>query len=73
MQRYIIEMVQQRRTAEKKEERYDLLSSLLDASEAELDGTTKLTDGELLSTSSTFDCLVLFISNSLQATYIFSS
>ncbi len=42
------EMVQARRNAEKKEERYDLFSSLLDASEGEQDGGAILTDRELL-------------------------
>lgn len=44
----MMEMVNNRRNAEKKEERYDLFSSLLDASEDDLDGQTKLTDRELL-------------------------
>lgn len=42
------EMVQSRRTAEKKPEQHDLFSSLLDASEDESDGQAKLTDSELL-------------------------
>lgn len=41
-------MVASRRNAEKKEDRYDLFSSLLDASEDEMDGGGKLTDRELL-------------------------
>ena len=44
----MLEMVEARRTAEKKEERYDLFSGLLDASEEESDGQKKLTDRELL-------------------------
>ena len=44
----MLEMVSARRVSEKKEERYDLFSSLLDASEDESDGQTKLTDRELL-------------------------
>ena len=44
----MLEMIHKRRNAEKKEERYDLFSSLLDASEDETDGQTKLTDRELL-------------------------
>jgi hypothetical protein len=44
----MVEMIQTRRSAEKKEERYDLFSSLLDASEDEdLAGGAKLTDREL--------------------------
>lgn len=39
-------MIHARKTAEKKEERYDLFSSLLDASEEEDDAA--LTDRELL-------------------------
>lgn len=46
------EMVDARRTSEKKDERYDLLSSLLDANEDGLDGQSKLTDRELLGMSS---------------------
>ncbi|KIP05980.1 hypothetical protein PHLGIDRAFT_119388 [Phlebiopsis gigantea 11061_1 CR5-6] len=50
LEQYMREMIHARRTAEKKEERYDLFSSLLEASEDELDGTgsVKLTDQELL-------------------------
>ena len=36
MQKYLTEMVEARRSAEVKEERYDLFSSLLDANEEEL-------------------------------------
>ncbi|KAI0052106.1 cytochrome P450 [Auriscalpium vulgare] len=43
---YMLEMVRARRTAEKKEERYDLFSSLMDASEGE-NGESILTDREL--------------------------
>lgn len=50
-QQYMREMIHARRTAEKKEERYDLFSSLLEASEDELDGTVKLSDQELLGQS----------------------
>jgi cytochrome P450 len=48
VQRYMLEMIAQRRQAEKKEERYDLFSSLLDASDAEADGSVKLNESELL-------------------------
>ena len=44
----MLDMIRQRKEAEKKEERYDLFSSLLDASEAGSDGQAKLTDQELL-------------------------
>lgn len=44
----MLEMIDARRTSEKKEERYDLFSSLLEASEDNSDGLSKLTDGELL-------------------------
>lgn len=47
----MLEMVHKRKKAEKKEERYDLFSSLLDASEDEADGQAKLTDRELLGSS----------------------
>lgn len=47
-QLYMMEMVNARRNSEKKEERYDLFSSLLDASEEESDSQSKLTDRELL-------------------------
>lgn len=45
---YMSDMIKERRESEKKEERYDLFSSLLDASEAEGDGELKLTDTELM-------------------------
>lgn len=48
MKRYMMEMCEARRASEKKEERYDLFSSLLDASDGEADGSAKLTDRELL-------------------------
>ncbi|TCD70732.1 hypothetical protein EIP91_002108 [Steccherinum ochraceum] len=48
LQRYMHEMIDARRSAEKKEERHDLLSSLLDANDADEDGNSKLTDQELL-------------------------
>ena len=44
----MLEMVRDRRKTEKKEERYDLFSSLLDASDSDSDGTVRLTDKELL-------------------------
>ncbi len=40
-------MIDERKNAEKKVERYDLFSSLLDASEEESDGFAKLSDSEL--------------------------
>ncbi|OBZ67576.1 hypothetical protein A0H81_12405 [Grifola frondosa] len=48
LERYMAEMVQARKTAEKKEERYDLFSSLLDANEEESEGQMKLSDSELI-------------------------
>ncbi|EKM51238.1 uncharacterized protein PHACADRAFT_263271 [Phanerochaete carnosa HHB-10118-sp] len=48
LEQYMLEMVQERRTAEKKEECYDLFSNLLDASDSESDGSVRLTDRELL-------------------------
>lgn len=47
MQRYMIEMVKERRNSDEKGERYDLFSSLLDANEGESDNHAKLTDREL--------------------------
>ncbi|KAH8101152.1 cytochrome P450 [Cristinia sonorae] len=51
LKRYMYEMIEQRRTAVTKEERYDLLSSLLDANDNEVspNGEPALTDEELLS------------------------
>ena len=51
-QAYLKEMVQNRRSAEVKEERHDLFTSLLDANEDEADHEAKLTDSELFGTSS---------------------
>lgn len=45
------EMIRTRRTAEKKVERYDLLSSLLDANDDTLSVGSKLDDQELLGTN----------------------
>lgn len=42
------EMIHSRKKAEKKQERYDLFSSLLDANEDEADGHTRLSDSELM-------------------------
>lgn len=42
------EMIKTRRTAEKKVERYDLLSSLLDANDDSASSASKLDDQELL-------------------------
>lgn len=47
----MLEMIRARMTAEKKEERYDLFSSLLDASDLD-EGEAQLTDQELLGMSS---------------------
>ncbi len=47
-QKYLEEMVQERRASTKKEERHDLLSSLLDANEGALESDAKLTDDALL-------------------------
>ncbi|TFY75699.1 hypothetical protein EWM64_g8312 [Hericium alpestre] len=44
---YMLEMIRARRNAEKTEERYDLFSSLLEASEDTSDGEPALTDSEL--------------------------
>ena len=42
------EMIDERRTGEKKDGGHDLFSLLLDASEAETDGTQKLMDGDII-------------------------
>ncbi|TDL16150.1 cytochrome P450 [Rickenella mellea] len=47
LQLYMQTMIDERKNAEKKVERYDLFSSLLDASEEESDGLAKLSDSEL--------------------------
>ena len=45
----MLEMIRARRQSEKKEERYDLFSSLLDANEEELEpGQIRLQDSELI-------------------------
>ena len=44
----MLEMIRTRRESEKKEERYDLFSSLLDANEDEEDSAAKLSDDALL-------------------------
>ncbi|KAI0760164.1 cytochrome P450 [Fomes fomentarius] len=46
--KYLQEMVQARRDAKEKEERYDLFSNLLDANEDEVDNEAKLTDSALI-------------------------
>jgi len=48
LQKYMTEMIERRRNSEKKQERYDLFSSLLDANDDESDGTIKLSDSELM-------------------------
>lgn len=47
-QNYMQEMIVARRTAEVKEERHDLFSSLLDANEGLAESGEKLSDGGLL-------------------------
>ena len=47
-------MIRTRRTAEKKVERYDLLSSLLDANDDTLSDGSKLDDQELLGAYKTY-------------------
>jgi len=44
----MLEMVEARRTSSEAEERYDLFSGLLDASQEELDGGGVLSDEELI-------------------------
>lgn len=59
-QKYLDEMVQERRTSTNNEERYDLFSSLLEANEAQLEGDTKLSDKALLGASGATHVLTLF-------------
>ena len=44
----MIEMVNARRNAETKEERYDLFSGLLDAADGDLSGAAAITEEELI-------------------------
>ncbi|KAN0127112.1 cytochrome P450 [Lactarius tabidus] len=48
LKQYMVEMVNTRRNAETKEERYDLFSGLLDAAEGDLDGAAAITEEELI-------------------------
>ncbi|KAG7093387.1 hypothetical protein E1B28_007068 [Marasmius oreades] len=48
LEQYMFEMINARRTAEKKEERYDLFSSLLDANDSPDYGQDPLTERELI-------------------------
>ncbi|TCD65732.1 hypothetical protein EIP91_002261 [Steccherinum ochraceum] len=48
LERYMHDMIELRRKAEKKEERYDLLSSLLDANDDPVNGQSLLSDQEVL-------------------------
>jgi hypothetical protein len=47
-QQYMLEMVKERRNADKVEQRYDLFSGLLDASQNEADSEAAITDEELI-------------------------
>jgi len=47
-QQYMLEMVEARRTSSEAEQRYDLFSGLLDASQEELDDGGVLSDEELM-------------------------
>jgi hypothetical protein len=44
----MVEMIDARRNAETKEERYDLFSGLLDAAQGDLDGGPAITEQELI-------------------------
>ena len=44
----MLEMVEARRDADKREQRYDLFSGLLDATQNELDSEVTLSDEELI-------------------------
>nr|BAL05138.1 cytochrome P450 [Phanerodontia chrysosporium] len=50
VEQYMLELIQERRDAEKRDERHDLFSNLLDANDSDEngDGSVKLTDEELL-------------------------
>lgn len=58
----MIEMIEERRGSEKKEQRYDLFTSLLDANEEESDGITKLSDSEVMGS---FEIACVFFSSVL--------
>ena len=47
----MVEMIDVRRNAETREERYDLFSGLLDAAEGDLDGGPAITEQELIGKS----------------------
>jgi len=49
----MLEMVEERRNADKVEQHYDLFSGLLDAAQNETDGETAITDEELIGEYST--------------------
>lgn len=66
-----MEMVEARRKAEKKEERYDLFSSLLDASDDQQDGGAKLTDRELLGWFLVYDSITILIDCAIGNIFIF--
>ncbi len=55
MQNYMLDMCAVRRTSGTKEDKHDLFSSLLDASDEDVDQGAKLTDRELLGLS----CLLM--------------
>ena len=67
------EMIQTRRSQEKKDERYDLFSSLLDANEDEEDVTTnKLSDSELMGEQKTNLQHITFMRRLCQEIYLSS-
>jgi len=54
LRQYMVELVDSRRNAETKEERYDLFSGLLDAAQGDLDGGTAITEQELIANTFIF-------------------
>lgn len=54
LKRYMEDMIRSGRSSEKKEDRFDLFSSLLDANVEEVDGQSNLSDSELMGMLVTF-------------------
>lgn len=59
----MLEMVGARRTSGNAEQRYDLLSGLLDASQDELDNKTALSDEELMGEHANFEPIELYLTS----------
>jgi hypothetical protein len=64
----MVEMIDARRNAEIKEERYDLFSGLLDAAQGDLDGGPAITEEELIGKVTTPYCSRKKVSLTIQVT-----